>query len=128
MKTTQRKKLAKAGWKVGTVAEFLDLTPEEEMLIEMKLAAAAKVKELRKKQSLSQAELAKRLGSSQPRVAKLEAAEAEVSLELMIRALVALGATAKDVGRLLGGIQLSQQAKPKRAAARKKSARKSVRD
>src|SRR5581483_4278956 len=42
---------------------------------------------------LSQAVVAKRLGSSQSRVAKMEAGDPSVSLDLLLRALLALGAT-----------------------------------
>ena len=33
MKKEQQKRLEKAGWKFGTVAEFLNLTPEESEIV-----------------------------------------------------------------------------------------------
>jgi len=51
---------------------------------------------------LTQTELAKHLGSSQSRVAKLEAGDTSVSLDLLIRGLLAVGASRKDVAQALG--------------------------
>ena len=96
MNSSKRKKLEKAGWKVGSASEFLGLTPEEEMLVEIKLALADKVKELRNKRGMTQDALAKRIGSSQSRVAKMEVAN--VSMDLLVRSLASLGASQKEIG------------------------------
>ena len=97
MKNTKRARLEAHGWRVGSAAEFLELTPEEAAFIETKLALSRSVRSRRTAQSVSQAELAKRLKSSQSRVAKMEAADASVSIDLLLRALFALGAKPKDV-------------------------------
>ena len=102
MKKTKADRLKKAGWKVGTAKEFLGLTDEEAALIEMKLALAQSLKQRRMADDLTQGELAKQLGSSQSRVAKMEAADATVSLELLVRSLLALGASRQEVGRIIG--------------------------
>jgi len=73
MNKAQRERFQRAGWKVGTVGELLELTPVEEDLIETKLRLGGLVRALRERSHLSQAALAKRIGSSQPRVAKIEA-------------------------------------------------------
>jgi transcriptional regulator with XRE-family HTH domain len=52
-------------------------------------------------QHLTQEQLAKMLGSSQSRVAKMEAADSSVSMELLVRSLLMLGATRKEVGRVI---------------------------
>jgi ribosome-binding protein aMBF1 (putative translation factor) len=101
MKKSEIQKLEKAGWKVGTAAEFLSLTDEEASLIEMKIALSRTVRERRADQSLTQEDLAKRLGSSQSRVAKIEAADATVSIDLLVRSLLALGATNREVGQVI---------------------------
>lgn len=101
MKATKRKKLEAAGWKIGSAADFLELSAAEETLVNMKLALAGKVKELRQRQHLSQTELAKRIGSSQSRVAKLETADRSVSLELLVRSLVTLGASQTQIGKFM---------------------------
>jgi len=99
MKKSKKRKLEPRGWKVGTAAEFLGLTPEEAALVEIKLALADSLRALRKRQGRTQHDVAEILGSSQSRVAKMEAADASVSLDLLVRALLALGASAKDVAR-----------------------------
>jgi hypothetical protein len=97
MKKTKRATLEAHGWRLGTAAEFLNLTPEEVAFVETKLALSQSVRDRRTASGLSQAALAKRLKSSQSRVAKMEAAEPAVSIDLLLRALFALGATPRDV-------------------------------
>lgn len=102
MKKSRQDKLEKAGWQVGTAQEFLGLSDEEAALVEMKLALARSVKRRRQAQDLTQGELAARLGSSQSRVAKMEAADTSVSMDLLMRALLSLGASRREVGRIIG--------------------------
>jgi ribosome-binding protein aMBF1 (putative translation factor) len=73
MKSEKRKQLEAAGWKVSTVREFLELTDEEMALIELKLDLARAVKAERIRRKMTQDELGTMLGSSQSRVAKMEA-------------------------------------------------------
>lgn len=101
MKSIKRKRLEQAGWVVGDTAQFLQLSPEESRFVDLKLAIAAGVKELRERRGLTQATLAKRLGSSQSRVAKMEAADHSVSLDLMMRALLNIGASASEIAKLI---------------------------
>lgn len=89
-----------AGWRVGTTEEFLGLTEEEVTFIEMKLALAEGLRELRIRASMTQAEVAKLIASSQSRVAKMEAADPTVSMDLLVRTLLRLGANAENVARL----------------------------
>ena len=102
MRKSKEVALRRAGWKVGTVEEFLGLSEEESALIEMRLALARSIRERRLAQDLTQAELGQRLGSSQSRVAKMEAADATVSIDLLVRSLLKLGATRQDVARIIG--------------------------
>jgi predicted XRE-type DNA-binding protein len=96
--------LAKQGWQVGTVSEFLDLTPEEAILIEIKLALSRALKE-RRQQRMTQAELAEKMHSSQPRIAKAENGDASVSIELLLRAILATGASPQEIGQVIGAIE-----------------------
>lgn len=102
MKPSKVRRLKAAGWKVGSAKELLNLSDEEEALIDMKLSLAANLKNLRLACGLTQSQLAKRLGSSQSRVAKLESADSTVSIDLIVRSLLMLGATRRDVGRIVG--------------------------
>ena len=97
------KRLHERGWKEGDAADFLDLTPEEAAFVEIKLRLSDAVRSLRRKSDLTQVQLAERLGSSQSRVAKIEAGDPSVSLDLLTRSLLALGASKKDIARVLGG-------------------------
>lgn len=103
MDREKRNRLKAAGWNVGTVADFLDLAPEEALLIDIRARLASALAALRTQKHLTQAELARRIKSSQSRIAKMEAADASVSLDLLIRSLLALGATRKDLAAAIGG-------------------------
>ena len=102
MKESKKNKLEAAGWKVGSVPEFLELNEAEEMLVNMKVALAKNVKAMRQKKKITQQQLAKLIGSSQSRVAKLEIADRSVSMELLIRALSSMGATRTQIGTIVG--------------------------
>ncbi len=101
MRKAKKVKLEKAGWRVGTVQEFLQLSPEEAALVEIKLALATSLRQLRLKRRLTQVQLAAKLRSSQSRVAKMESADPTVSLDLLVRSLLALGKTREEVAYLL---------------------------
>ena len=94
-------KLQKAGFKVGTVQEFLGLSDAEMMIIDMRIALGGRIRAAREKQHLTQTELAKRIRSSQPRVAKIEAGEEGVSLDLMTKAALAVGITRKQIAKAI---------------------------
>jgi ribosome-binding protein aMBF1 (putative translation factor) len=101
MKASKVRKLAAAGWRTGSAREFLELSDEEALLVEMRLALSRSVRKRREDLGLTQTQLASRLGSSQSRIAKLEAADPEVSFELFLRSLLALGAGRKDIARAI---------------------------
>ncbi len=87
------KKLEAKGWKVGSAEDFLGLSTEEAMYVEVKLAFSDLLRRLRENQKLTQTAVAKRLHSSQSRVAKMETGDPSVSLDLLFRSLLALGQT-----------------------------------
>ena len=101
MDKAKQERLRVAGWRLGDAAEFLELSEEEAAFVELKLALAEHLRRLRARRSWTQAEVAHLLGSSQSRVAKMEAADASVSLDLLVRALLAMGATRREVGRVI---------------------------
>lgn len=103
MDEAKKKRLEESGWKVGTVSDFLELTTEETALIEIKLALSRYLKE-RRQQSMTQAELAEKLHSSQPRIAKAENGDASVSIELLIRAMLATGVTPQEIGSVIAQV------------------------
>ena len=101
MKQNKRKKLVSAGWRVSTPDEFLNLSPDETAYIEMKLALSETLKRERAKKKLSQVELARLIASSQSRVAKMEASDPSVSIDLLLKSLLALGVPRKKVARVI---------------------------
>jgi DNA-binding XRE family transcriptional regulator len=99
MNKDKKKWLELAGWVVGDAAGFLQLSDEESRFLELKLALASGVRELRERSGLTQAALAERLGSSQSRVAKMEAGDRSVSLDLTMRSLLTIGATTSEIAK-----------------------------
>ena len=105
MDKVKRQRLEAAGWCVGDAADFLELSSEEVAFIEMKLSLSRYLKELRLKNKLSQTTLAKKINSSQSRVAKMETGDPSVSLDLIIRTILAMGGTREDVAIAISSSQ-----------------------
>ncbi len=101
MDKTKGSRLATAGWRVGDTADFLELSAEEAAFVELRLALADHLRGIRVKHGWTQTQVARRLGSSQSRVAKMEAADASVSVDLLVKSLLALGASRKEVGQVI---------------------------
>ena len=101
MQQAKQKRLREAGWKVADASEFLELTNDEKDFIEMKLALGEALRAKRREKRISQVKLAALIDSSQSRVAKMEAADASVSLDLLVKSLLALGATRKELAKAL---------------------------
>ena len=101
MRKDKKARLERAGWKVGTVRELLGLSKAEEALVELKLILSRGLREHRARRRLTQAQLARLLKSSQSRVAKMEAGDPSVSLDLLIRSLLAMGATQRDLAQVI---------------------------
>ena len=101
MDKTKRKRLEKKGWKIGTVDEFLDLSSEESAYIEVKLKLSESLRKRRRGKKLTQSQFARLVKSSQSRIAKMEAGDPSVSIDLLIRSLLALGATQRELARII---------------------------
>jgi DNA-binding XRE family transcriptional regulator len=93
MEAKQRKNLAKMGGRVATVQEFLGLSDAEVRLVDLRIQLTRELRERRTARKVTQAQLARLLGTSQPRVAAMEAGDPQTSLEALLRALIVLGAT-----------------------------------
>jgi hypothetical protein len=101
VRSEKRKHLEARGWKVGSVKDFLDLSNREYVYIELRLKLARGLKARRHVRGLSQTQLAKAVQSSPSRVAKMEAGDRTVSLDLLVRSLLALGASNRDLGQII---------------------------
>lgn len=114
MDAAKRKRLEAKGWKVGDAKELLGLSDAEAAFVELK-ARLAKAFADRRREKFTQSEVAKRIGSSQSRVAKMEAGDPSVSLDLLVRGFLSLGATEDDLAAVL-----SARPKPARRSPRRK--------
>ena len=101
MEKAKQKRLERRGWRVGTTQEFLGLTDHEAAYIEVRLALSRNLQALRRKHRLTQVQVAKLLQSSQSRVAKMEAGDPSVSLDLLVRSLLALDATRESLAKTI---------------------------
>ena len=109
MDPQKRNKLEAAGWTLGSAEDFLEMSAEESAFVDLRLSLSQTLKERRTRRRISQEKLARKIGSSQSRVAKMEACDPSVSVDLLIRALLAVGASPRDIA---GAIER----KPKNAA------------
>ena len=98
MDTKKWRKLQAKGWAQGDARDFLGLSDEEAALVNTKVALARLLIRTRKAEGMTQAQLAELLGSSQPRVAKMEGGGQGVTIDLLMRALLKLGKTTKQIG------------------------------
>ena len=101
MNKKKLKQLEAAGWKIGDASDFLGLSPEETEFIELKLALSRSLRLERDKQGVTQTALANLIGSSQSRVAKMEAGDPSVTIDLLMRALLALGLTKRELSKIV---------------------------
>ena len=97
----KRRRLEARGWKVGTAREFLGLSAWEAAYIELKVQLAVGLRDWRCRRNLTQTQLATRLHSSQSRIAKMEAGDPSVSLDLLGRSLLILGASRRELSRIM---------------------------
>ena len=103
MRKGKRERLEREGWSVGPMTALLGLTEADAVLIEMKLALSRSLRELRRRRGLTQAKVAELLQSSQSRVAKMEASDSSVSMDLLVASLLLLGGDTRDVARAIRG-------------------------
>src|SRR6266540_5925456 len=102
MEQKKRQRLQAAGWRIGTTSEFLGLSPEESIYVELKVRLSDALKYLRRSRRMSQETVAVTVGSSQSRVAKMESNDPSVSLDLLITSLIAMGVSRQGLARIMG--------------------------
>ena len=103
MNDAKRRRLEAKGWRVAGAQELLALSAAEAAFIEFKLKLAQGLRAKRLKRGLGQTQVAKIIHSSQSRVAKMEAGDPSVSLDLLVRSHLALGASNPELGRIIAG-------------------------
>ena len=120
MERGKRERLEADGWRIGTVGEFLGLRPAEAAYVELKLVLARRLRQRRLERKLSQEGLARILGSSQSRVAKMEGGDQTVSADLLLRSLLILGCTRRELGMAIGSRGDTLTGVPRRITARRR--------
>lgn len=105
MLESKRRRLESKGWKVGSAAEFLGLSADEALFVELKVTLSRLLGSVRRGRNLTQTQVAKLVQSSQSRVAKMESGDPTVSVDLLVRSLLALGATAKELGHAISHVK-----------------------
>jgi predicted transcriptional regulator len=101
MRESKRNKLRRLGYRVIDTQEFLGLSDEEMAVIDLKILLIEKLKAARSAKGITQHQLARMIGSSQPRVAMLEQGRSDVSLDLICRALFAIGVGRRELGKTI---------------------------
>lgn len=101
MISEKKEKLETKGWKIVSASDSPGLSAEEENIIELRLALSRAIKSQRLKVGLTQAAAAALLRSSQSRIAKIEAGDKSVSLDLMLKSLIRLGIKADELPQIL---------------------------
>lgn len=108
MKATRISRLEKDGWKIGDTSEFLRLSVEEQALLDLKVALGRELRSSRKQRKWTQTHFAKVVKSSQSRVARMEAGDPSVSLDLLVKSLLATGASRQDLARAIANDSRTQ--------------------
>jgi ribosome-binding protein aMBF1 (putative translation factor) len=101
MRESKRQKLAAKGWRFGSAKDFLGLSADEEAYIELRLKLADGLRTRRHSRGVTQTELADVLQSSQSRVAKMESGDPTVSLDLLVKSLLALGTSNRQLAAMI---------------------------
>jgi predicted transcriptional regulator len=97
----KRRRLVAKGWRIGNAQDLLRLSDEEAAYVDLKVRLTTSLRHRRQRRRLTQADLAKLLRSSQSRVAKMEAGDPSVSLDLLIRSLLVLGTSRRELSRII---------------------------
>lgn len=97
MDARTRENLEQSGWQIGDARAFLELTQAEAEFIEIKLALAADLRARRRALQLTRTQVARIIGSSRSQIARMEAPDSSVSMDLLIRTLLELGARRSDI-------------------------------
>ena len=101
MNAEKMKRIKAAGYKVTTADEWLGLTPEESQLVDIRLALAAQLEEVRKEKGISQAQLAAKMGTKQSGIARMVNRPETSSMDNLVKGLIALGVPISKIAACL---------------------------
>lgn len=90
--TEKKKKMLEAnGYRVVDSADWLGLSNEEAQIVDMRVALAQELERVRKAKGVTQAELARRVGTKQSGVARMINNPDTSTMDNLIKGLIALG-------------------------------------
>ena len=99
--TKKKKALESAGYKVTDAAEWLELSPEEEVIVNMRVNFAMEIERVCKERGITQQALAEKIGTRQSGVARMLNNPSKVTIDSLIKTLLALGTTSKRIAALI---------------------------
>lgn len=114
MDSKKRKAIEAAGWRIGDAADFLGMSDDERQLLDARVQLALAIRRQRKARQLSQKQLGAKLKTSQPRIAKIERAASDVSMDQLVKAFAAAG------GKIVIKTAKVTSTKGKRSSSQKK--------
>ncbi len=88
-------------WVETDVQELLDLSAQDLVIVEFRAALALALQQARKRQKLTQETAAKTIGTSQAQVARMEAGQSSITIDRLIKALIALGVSRPTIVKAL---------------------------
>ena len=101
MKATKKKALESAGYNMTNAAEWLGLSPQEDAIVNMRVNFAMEIERICKEQGITQKALAEKIGTRQSGVARMLNNPSKVTLDHLIRTLLALGTPSKRIASLI---------------------------
>ena len=101
MNKSKIENLNKMGWKVGSASDFLTLSSEESAYVELKVSLSRYLYEKRTQKHWTQGQLAQKIKSSQSRVAKMEKGDPSVSIDLLVKSLLAMGTSKNELAKAI---------------------------
>src|SRR5262245_26622057 len=97
MNERKRLRLERAGWRSGTVQQFLGLTDAAAAYIETSVLLAAALRAVRRRRRMSLGVAARTIGTTTAAVGKLEAGNPSATIDELLGALLALGISPRRV-------------------------------
>ena len=98
---TRLERLHREGWVSGDASDFLEMPREEIEILDLRRSLANGIRQTRKSNKMTQSQLAIRIKSSQSRIAKMEAGDPSVSVDLMVKCLFSLGVNKNELARFI---------------------------
>ena len=101
MKAKKKKALELAGYKMTDSVEWLELSPEEEAIVKIRVNFAMEIDRVCKERGITQQALAEKIGTRQSGVARMLNNPSKVTIDSLIKTLLVLGTPSKRIAALI---------------------------